>query len=204
MKKKPAAKRSKKKAPPVAIEPSHISGRITARRMGRPSKLTRALIAEFLEHLSLGLHLQHCAALVGLPATQLSDHLKDGRRDAIAGKRSIAAEFSEAVRAKLAGLQQQELASLAVYQRIAEGWSPTCKACLAKSTPCGKHPQNLRLAADLSRWRLVHRFPREWNAQHVNVGLDGGDDTGSSGEEGGGRPVVAAMVVFMPKRNDDV
>lgn len=210
---KPRAKASARPdTAPAAIEPSLTRGHVTAARMGRPRRLTRELIARFIAKLSLGMHLETAAAIVGIGRTQLLDWLRDGRRDIDADppRASVEADFSDAVDRELARLQEQELGALAVYQRMAEGWSPTCPRCIAKSAPCGRHRKNLKLAADLARWRLTHRFPARWNASHVRHELGSrGDDEGGAGivppgaGDGADRPaVMAAMVVFMPKRND--
>lgn len=209
--KKPRAKASARLAPPpAAIEPSHTRGHVTAARMGRPARLTRGLIAEFVANLQLGLPLGHAAALCGVRSSQLSDWLRDGRRDAEAGRDTVAADFSEQVRRTLAEFQKQHLGSLVVYQRMAEGWSPSCPRCITKGAPCGRHRKNLRLAADLTWKMLVHRFPGDWNASTVRheVG-SGGDDEGATGGEAGEgearpQPIAAAMMFFMPRRNDSV
>ena len=191
---------------PPAVDPSHIRGHVTARRVGRPARLTRTLVAEFIGRLALGLHLEHAAALCGIRAPQLSDWLRQGRRDLDAKRDTIAAAFSEAVSAELSRLQERSLAQLELYQRLAEGWSPTCKACTTKRRPCGAHKENLRLAADLVRWKLQHRFPAHWNRSTVSHEVGIGDDgeqattpTVVAGDEGNVRPVVG-LTIFVPQR----
>lgn len=159
-----------------------------------------------MSRLTLGLHLEHAAALCGIRAPQLSDWLRQGRRDLDAGKDSVAAYFSELVSAELSRLHERSLEQLALYQRLAEGWSPSCKACTTKNRPCGAHKENLRLAADLVRWKLAHRFPAFWNRSTVSheVGMrDDGEQAAASapvaGEEGTVRPVVG-LTIFVPQR----
>lgn len=181
----------------------------TSAPMGRPPRLTPAFIAEFCPLLQLGLPLQHAASLCGALASQVSDWLRDGRRDIEAGKRTVYAQFSERVRVTLAELQKAHLSSLVIYQRMAEGWSPRCKTCREREAPCGKHPKNIRLAADLS-WRMLsHRFPGDWASSTVRheVGLgeaDGADALGASPAEGTPQtPILATgLVVFLPQRNE--
>ncbi len=45
-------------------------------------------------------------------------------------------------------------ASLAVYQRMAEGWDPSCAECERARRPCGAHPRDLRTAVDIQRQEL--------------------------------------------------
>lgn len=211
---KPRAKASGRPVDaPAAIEPTRPAAPATAARTGRPPRLNGAFITEFVGHLELGLPLQHAAALCGALASQVSDWLRDGRRDVEAGRHTVAAEFSERVRRALAELQRQHLGSLVVFQRIAEGWSPTCPRCAAKGGPCGRHRRNLKLAADLSWKMLTHRFPADWGASTVRHELASPNDEGAPGgaakrpagdDDGKPPPLVAGLVVFMPKRNDDV
>ena len=205
--KKPERARSTKKPRPPRTEPSWIRGDITARRMGRPPKLTRALIAEFLGHLKTGLHLQNCAALVGVAPQMAGAWLRDGRNDEDRGKASIAREFSSAVRATLAELQRQGITTLAVYQRMAEGWDPRCARCTKERGPCGAHPKMLKLAADLQKWTLQHRFPREWSPGTVPALLAGDQDAAAGGgtpsPEGAPAAAVFGALVFLPPRRPD-
>lgn len=202
----PAAGRPKKRpaSSSTAIEPS-MAG---APRTGRPSRLTRALVAQFLEHLRIGLPLGQCAALCSMRSAQMSDWLREGRRDIEAGRATIEAEFSDRVCQALAELQKQHLSAHLIYTRMAEGWSPGCKYCVAKSGPCGRHRKNLRLAADLNWKMLTHRFARDWNASTVRHEIGSGDDDGGSttppGEEGERPAMVAGLVVFMPRRNEGI
>lgn len=211
---KPRAKASARPVDaPAAIEPTRPREPAAVARMGRPPRLNGVFIAEFVGHLQLGLPLQHAAALCGALASQVSDWLREGRRDVEAGRRTVAADFSERVRATLAELQKQHLGSLVIYQRIAEGWSPTCQRCTTKGAPCGRHRRNLKLAADLSWKMLTHRFPSDWGASTVRHELASPSDEERPGgparpaggdDDGKPPPLVAGLVVFMPKRNDDV
>lgn len=176
-------------------------------KAGRPMRLTEAFMREFLGHLSLGLPIQHCSSLCGAAPTQVSDWLRDGRRAEERGEHSIARRFSEAVRATLADLQRQHLGSLVIYQRMAEGWLPSCKACARGGKPCGRHPRNLRLAADLSWKMLSHRFPADWGTTTVRHEVGLGHDEATGGAAAGGEGASAAVVglaIFLPKRHDDV
>jgi len=200
--------RKKSKAPAPAAGPSHIRGHVTASRGGRPTRLTHELIAQFLELLAEGLHVAHCAALVGLSHTQVTDYLRIGRRDADAGKRTIKAKFSAAVREGIAALQQKELRTLADVERIALGFDPLCRACRGKLRGCGKHKPDIRLAADLAKWRLVHRHPKDW---HVGtVAFEAADQDaalvpGSAGDgKDGPKSAVAALVMYIPARRDEI
>lgn len=56
-------------------------------------------------------------------------------------------------RAKQAARAQGE-ASMQVYQRIAEGWDPSCKACTTGKKPCGAHPRDIKTAAKIQREEL--------------------------------------------------
>lgn len=56
-------------------------------------------------------------------------------------------------RAKQAARAQGE-ASMQVYQRIAEGWDPSCKACATGKKPCGAHPRDIKTAAKIQREEL--------------------------------------------------
>ncbi len=201
--KSPARPKKRRRPPLTTIAPALIE----RRRLGRPARLSREMIATFVEHLKLGLPLRECGALCGALSSQVSDWLRDGRRDLENGKPTIAAEFSETVTRALAELQKQCLGAHLVYQRMAEGWKPDCGRCIAKGGPCGKHAKNLRLAADLNWRMLTHRFARDWNASTVRHELgSGGDDGGPTvttpGEAGAGAAMVAGLVVFIPKRND--
>jgi predicted transcriptional regulator len=204
--KKPGPK-PKPKAPPA---PSHIRGDTTARRLnpgGRPTKLTSAVIERFLELLAEGLHVAHVAALVGFTHVQVTDYLRVGKHEADAGKRTIRARFHVAVREGIAALQQKELRTLTDVERIALGWDPHCKACRGKERGCGKHPQQVKLAADIARWRLVHRHPRDWHVGTVSIEAHGSDDASSSTTPAvdgadGTKAVGAAMVLYIPQRRD--
>ncbi len=200
--KKPERARSAKKGA------SWMRPEVTVRRgRGRPTRLTPALIAEFIGHLQTGLHLQNCAALVGVAPQMAGAWLRDGRNDEERGVTSIARDFSVQVRATLAGLHQQGITTLAVYQRMAEGWDPTCSTCTKGRKPCGKHPQQLKLAADLQRWMLQRRFPREWSPGTVPALLAGDQDAavggGAPSPEGTPAPAVFGALVFLPPRRPD-
>jgi hypothetical protein len=193
-------------------EPSWIRPEVTQRRgVGRPLKLDRDLIERFLVPLRQGLHLANCAAIVGIPPVMYHAWLRDGMRDEEKGKRSIQREFSKAVRRTLAELHQQGVTTLLVYQRMAEGWDPTCPLCTKHNRPCGAHKKNLKLAADLVRWMLSHRFPREWAPGTVPALLAGDQDAGSpaaavaSSAEGVPAPTAFGAIVFLPARpRDDI
>lgn len=203
--KKKARKAGPQKRPaPAIVHPNQIR-----HAGGRPKKLTPALIDEWLGHLGLCLHMTHVAALCGISGQYL-DWLKKGRRDAIDGTASIEREFSDRTRAKLAEIQRQELGSLAVYQRMAEGWSPTCDACRATNRPCGKHKKQLRLATSIAQWKLSHRFPREWNTSTVSIDLAGEAQVldaqvpGSAGDDAGPKTIGAAMIMYIPQRRGEL
>lgn len=201
--------RKKSKAATSSAGPSHIRGHVTASRGGRPTRLTHALIEQFLELLAEGLHVGHCAALTGLTHTQVTEYLRVGRRDADAKKRTIRAKFSILVREGIAALQQKELRTLADVERIALGFDPLCRACRGKLRGCGKHKPDIRLAADLAKWRLVHRHPKDWHVGTVSLDVTGNDDSpamvpGSAGDEGGPKAAVAALVMYIPRRRDDL
>lgn len=206
---KTTKKTSKKPGPKKRPAPAVVHPNAIRHPGGRPKKLNRALIDEWCGHIGLCLHMTHVAALCGV-SNHYIEWLKKGRADAIANKESIEREFSERTRAKLAEIQQQELGSLAVYQRMAEGWSPSCDRCRAMGRPCGKHKKNLRLAADLAKWKLQHRFPREWNTSNVSLDLAGEGSVldaqvpGSAGDEGGLKTIGAAMVMYIPQRRADL
>jgi hypothetical protein len=200
----------KAKKPRPIVAPSWIRPEVTRRRVGRPAKLCRVLIAEFVKHLRTGLHLANCAALVGVSPAMYTAWLRDGRADEEKGVQSIHREFSAAVRETLAGLHRQGLTTLTVYQRMAEGWDPHCASCARKRAPCGKHPKQIKLAADLQRWILSHRFPREWSPGSVPALLAGDADAGSvsvttPAGEPTSAPTAFGALVFLPLRpRDDV
>lgn len=211
---KPRGKRRPKAVPapePSPPLPSWIRAHVTqARRGGRPRKLNRKLIVEFLGYLERGIHLSECAALCGVVPQMIGAWLRQGRNDEEKGNYSIERELSSAVRAGLALLQLRGVDSLAVYQRMAEGWSPTCKACTSGNRPCGAHPTMLKLAADLERWRLVHRFPAKWSAGTMPAIVAG--DAGELGtvplfagssEGGTPQPTAFGAIVFLPARAAD-
>lgn len=193
--------------------PSHIRGDTTARRMnrgGRPTKLTGALIVQFLRLIAEGLHVAHCAALCGLTHTQVTEYLRVGRHEADAGKRTLKARFSIEVRRGIAALQQKELRTLSDVERIALGWDPTCVKCKGKVKGCGAHPMQIKLAADIARWRLVHRHPKDWHVGTISVEQAGDEAVnaftpGSAGDAGDGpKTIGAALVMYIPTRRDDL
>lgn len=192
--------------PPV---PSWIRAHVTAARTrGRPRKLTRPFIVEFIGYLERGLHLSQCGALCGVAPQMISAWLRTGRDDEEKGRASIERDFSAAVRAGIATLQLRGVDTLAVYQRMAEGWDPTCKACETARKGCGAHPKQIKLAADIQRWQMSHRFPREWSPGTVPAIMAGDQDaTGlavaSSSGESAPAPMAFGAIVFLPARPRD-
>ncbi len=200
------AKRPPSKSRALAVVPPAAAAPVR-KKMGRPTKLTRALIEEFARHLATSLHLGACAALVGVSSPQYTAWLKTGRDDCAAGRRTLEAEFSVKVRDTLAELQASLLTRLDGIEREALGIKLGCRGCEAKRGPCGKHRRNLKHASELTWKRLARRFPQQWNGGGIRLGTGGDGDFEGAGEtagEEGARPTVAAaLVVFMPPRRDD-
>lgn len=205
-KKTPPPRSKATQAPPM---PSWIRAHVTAARTrGRPRKLTRPFIAEFVGYLERGLHLSQCGALCGVAPQMVSAWLRTGRDDEEKGRTSIERDFSAAVRAGIATLQLRGVDTLAVYQRMAEGWDPTCTDCIQAGKGCGSHPKQLKLAADIQRWQMSHRFPREWAPGTVPALLagdqDGGAPAASSLGDGVPAPAAFGALVFLPARREDL
>lgn len=204
---KKKTKKTERRGSAASVTPSWIRPEATARKVGRPSKLTRALIERFMVYVERGLHLDQCAALLGVAASMSRAWLRDGARDLENGERTIHAEFSAAVTSALARLQLRGVDTLTVYQRMAEGWDPTCATCERDKKPCGAHPKQLKLAADLARWLLSHRFPRQWAPGTVPALLagdqDGGAPAASSSGDGVPAPAAFGALVFLPARPRD-
>jgi hypothetical protein len=207
---KPRSKKTHPKRPAPAVPvPSWIRPEVTRRRakMGRPPKLTPPFIERFLRHVRTGVHLSACAALEGVSPQMISAWLRQGKDDEEKGRTTIHRDFSSQVRAALADLQQQGVTTLLVYQRMAEGWDPYCATCKRRQKPCGRHKRQLKLAADLQRWILSHRFPREW-APGTMPALLAGDQDGaamvaSSGGDSIPAPTAFGAIVFLPSRAPD-